>query len=240
MVGDLEQRIIVRKSFRHLGVRYLFQWNLQHHRDFDQPHSQDLWHALKSVALGRIPLNVFEDDCYDRASQLRMPRLPSDEWFVSELQERGLLETRAAENSFGSICRSVASLRRVRDRYLQVQDFLLKNDPGVVAMEVPVWSGFLRVTGHVDLVRLCPDYIEIIDYKPEGNFLRSMPQVAVYSYLLDSCYPTLKLERMRCVSFNENEAWSYSPEVLPDLAKRLDDGQLIDQILRRFHMFRGR
>jgi hypothetical protein len=114
------------------------------------------------------------------------------------------------------------------------------NDPRMVAMEVPVWSGFLRLTGHVDLIRIDEDCLEVIDYKPEGNFLRSMPQVAAYTYLLDSCYNSLKLEDMKCVSFNEKEAWIYSPLVLRELIARLDDGTVVEQILKRFDMIRGR
>lgn len=237
---DLDNRVIVRKDFRHVDVRYLFQWNLQHHRAFHQKHSKDLWYALSSVVKGRIPLNVFENEEYSRASKLRVPKRASDEWFISNLDDKGLLDTHAAENSYESICGSIASMRKVRNRHLQVQDYLLKNDPGMVAMEVPVWSGFLRLTGHIDLLRICPECIEVVDYKPEGNFLRSMPQVAVYSYLLDSCYPTLRFEDLRCVSFNEKEAWIYSPEVLRELAPRLDDGEVIGKILRRYDMLRGR
>lgn len=240
MAEYLDRRTIVRRSFRHLGVRYLFQWNLQHHREFEEPHSRDLWHALSEVARGRIPLNVFENENYDRASKLRAPSRSSDDWFVSDLVDRDLLDTGASENSFSSICESIASMRKVRDRHLQVQEYLLMNDPGMVAMEVPVWSGFLRLTGHIDLVRINRGCIEVIDYKPEGRFLRSMPQVAVYTYLLDSCYSSLKLEDMKCVSFNEKEAWVYSPVVLRDLAERLDDGMVVGQILKRFDMIRGR
>jgi len=240
LAEDFDHRVIVRKSFRHLGVRYVFQWNLQHHRGFEGVHSRDLWHALASVAKGRIPLNAFEDGTYDRASNLRVPRRSSDEWFVSNLQAEGLLETGAEGGSYRDVCSSIASLARVKGRHLQVQDFLLKNNFGMVAMEVPVWSGFLRLTGHIDLIRLAPDCLQVVDYKPEGHFLRSMPQVAVYAFLLDSCYPTMKIENMECVSFNEKEAWVYSPGVLRHLAKRVDDGDLIDRILRRYDMMRGR
>jgi len=236
---ELDQRVIVRRDFRHLGVRYLFQWNLQHHRAFHQRHSRDLWYSLLSVAKGKIPINVFEDGNYGRASRLRVPKRPSDEWFLSDLEDKGLLMRDAAEDSYDGICSSIASMKKVKNRHLQVQDYLLKNDPAAVAMEVPVWSGFLRLTGHIDLIRIRPEWLEVVDYKPEGNFLRSMPQVAVYSYLLDSCYPTLKLEDMRCVSFNEREAWIYSPAVLRQLAPRLEDGNLVEKILQRFDMLRG-
>jgi len=239
-LSEEEYGLIVRRRLRHTGVGYLFQWNLRHHRAFNQKHSKDLWHALSTVAQGRIPLNVFEDEKYERASQLRLPARPSDAWFVSHLEERGLLDTRASEGEYESICGSIARMRKVRDRHFQVQDYLLKNDPGMVAMEVPVWSGFLRLTGHIDLMRICPDCIEVIDYKPEGRFLYSMPQVAVYCYLLESCYPTLRIEYLRCVSFNEKGAWTYSPAVLKDLAARLEDGTVIGQIIRRYEMLRGR
>lgn len=236
---NLEKRVIVRRSFRHSGIRYLFQWNLRHHRRLSGRVSKDLWHALSTVVRGKVPLNVFEDENYDRASSMRVPARSSDDWFVDDLVRRGLLDIDLGSGDYGGICDGISCLRKVKNRHLQVQDYLLKNDPGMVAMEIPVWSGFLRLTGHVDLVRISDGHVEVIDYKPEGRFLRSMPQVAVYSYLLDSCYPTLRLEDMRCVSFNEKEAWAYSPQVLRDLSPRLDSGNLVQGVLDRYDMIRG-
>ncbi len=240
MVGDFDGRAIVRRDFWHSGIRYLFQWNLRHHRSFDSHHSRDLWHALSKVADGRVPLNVFESQIYDRASSLRTPSRESDEWFIDDMEDRGILDVDVVRDDYASICSSISPLKKVKDKHLQVQDYLLKNDEAAIAMEVPVWSGFLRLTGHIDLIRIRDERIEIVDYKPEGRFLRSMPQVAVYSYLLDSCYPNLQLENMKCVSFNESEAWMYSPSILRHLATRLDDGNLVEGILQRYDMMRGR
>jgi len=239
MDDDVKYRVIIRRSFRHNGIRYLFQWNLKHHRQFNQRHSRSLWYALSTVAQGRIPLNAFESEAYKRASAFRLKRSKTDDWFVSDLEDRGLLETNLEEERFAEICRAVSTIPPGPRRHFTVQDYLVKNDPSTVAMEVPVWSGFLRLTGHIDLVRLTPRFIEVLDYKPEGRFLYSMPQVALYSYLLASCYPTIDMESIRCVSFNGKKAWGYHPDILRCLAPRLPEGCGVAEMLRRYDMLRG-
>ena len=69
------------------------------------------------------------------------------------------------------------------------------------------------LTGHIDL--LAYDNINsqliIIDYKPEGYFHRSLPQVAAYGLILKRI---LKIKNVYACSFNKDEAWFYDPEIL--------------------------
>ncbi|MCK4287405.1 MAG: hypothetical protein KAX18_14440, partial [Candidatus Lokiarchaeota archaeon] len=90
---------------------------------------------------------------------------------------------------------------------------ILIKDKNSIAIEVPVWNEVKNklITGHIDLIQVEDDVVKIIDYKPEGNFLFSLPQVAMYGFLLKS---KLNINNLRCVSFNKEEAWEYDPKVL--------------------------
>jgi len=74
------------------------------------------------------------------------------------------------------------------------------------------------ITGHIDL--LLYDEIScsliIADYKPEGFFLRSLPQIAFYAFILKRILNIPDLN-FRCLSFNREKAWIYKPRVLIDI-----------------------
>ncbi|MFX0146506.1 MAG: hypothetical protein ACFE8E_02030, partial [Candidatus Hodarchaeota archaeon] len=67
------------------------------------------------------------------------------------------------------------------------------------------------ITGHIDLIQIQDNTIKVIDYKPEGNFMYSLPQVATYGLLLKS---VLNIDHIRCISFNKSCAWEYDPNIL--------------------------
>ncbi|MCK4797535.1 MAG: hypothetical protein KAT05_09150 [Spirochaetes bacterium] len=108
---------------------------------------------------------------------------------------------------------------------------LLKNDQAF-AIETPVWTSrqmnldsyiqkeddlhfnfFRSITGHVDLLMFddTDNSLVVVDYKPEGYFLRSIPQVAIYGLLLKRI---LRLTHIKCISFSKDEGWIYDPEIL--------------------------
>ncbi|GAG53977.1 unnamed protein product, partial [marine sediment metagenome] len=90
---------------------------------------------------------------------------------------------------------------------------ILIKDRNSIAIEIPVWNDAENktITGHIDLIQVKDDVVKIIDYKPEGDFLFSLPQVAMYGFLLKS---KLNIKNLRCISFNKEEAWEYDPKVL--------------------------
>ena len=113
-----------------------------------------------------------------------------------------------------------------------LNQILLTNEYAL-SLEIPIWTrkqtslldfipikgGSLNfsfkksITGHIDLllydpIQQCP---VVVDYKPEGSFLRSMPQVATYGLLLKRI---LGIPKLLCVSFKRDEAWLYDPEIL--------------------------
>ncbi|TFF98859.1 MAG: hypothetical protein EU547_00170 [Promethearchaeota archaeon] len=90
---------------------------------------------------------------------------------------------------------------------------ILINDDQAIAIETPIWKqkNGSCLTGHIDLIQITPELIRIVDYKPEGNFLYSLPQVASYGLIFKSNF---KYDNIKCISFNKDEAWEYDPDLL--------------------------
>ena len=78
------------------------------------------------------------------------------------------------------------------------------------------------ITGHIDLLLYDEkgENLIIADYKPEGYFLRSLPQIAFYALILRRILNINNLN-VKCLSFNKDEAWIYSPEVLKDINEEI-------------------
>lgn len=110
---------------------------------------------------------------------------------------------------------------------------ILHFDP-TIAVELPVVSiprnNFAKeeilLTGHLDLLFWDERRKKLIvaDYKPEGNFLRSLPQVAFYGLILRKI---LKFPDIECLSFNREKSWLYSPDILKD--HLIDDLKIYSQ-----------
>ncbi|UYP46558.1 hypothetical protein NEF87_002843 [Candidatus Lokiarchaeum ossiferum] len=71
------------------------------------------------------------------------------------------------------------------------------------------------LTGHIDLILydFANNNLIIADYKPEGHFLRSLPQVATYGLLMKRI---LNIPNIKCLSFSKDEAWLYDPLILQE------------------------
>lgn len=113
----------------------------------------------------------------------------------------------------------------------EVLNRILLTNEQAISIETPVWtrkqstlSDFMNmnplqftckqsITGHIDLLMYEPQKHTLIvcDYKPEGYFLRSMPQVATYGLLLKRI---LNVKEVKCLSFRKEEAWLYDPELI--------------------------
>jgi hypothetical protein len=108
-----------------------------------------------------------------------------------------------------------------------LKNILLK-DKDAVAIEVPIWNKKENniITGHIDLIQIENDVVKVIDYKPEGNFLLSLPQVAMYGYLIKS---KLNIKKVRCISFNKRGAWEYDPNILKEDIKEYLVSQHINE-----------
>lgn len=109
---------------------------------------------------------------------------------------------------------------------------IIELHPNALAVEVPVWTTTLssiqnrvikpspfncfadsEFTGHIDLVLYDPTDSSLIiaDYKPEGQFLSSLPQVATYGLVMKQ---VIGYSQIKCVSFSREHAWIYDPEII--------------------------
>ena len=88
--------------------------------------------------------------------------------------------------------------------------------------EIYNFSYSSSITGHIDLL-LYDDIgnnLIIADYKPEGYFLRSLPQIAFYAIILRKILNINDLN-VKCLSFNKEKAWIYNPEVLKEIDEEI-------------------
>ena len=78
------------------------------------------------------------------------------------------------------------------------------------------------ITGHIDLLLYDDNGNNLIiaDYKPEGYFLRSLPQIAFYALILRRILNIEDLN-VKCLSFNKDKAWIYKPEILKEINEEM-------------------
>ena len=116
---------------------------------------------------------------------------------------------------------------------LMLKNILIK-DPDSIAIEIPIWkeNNNTSLTGHIDLIQIEGNTLKVIDYKPEGKFMISLPQVAMYGLLVKN---VLGINNLKCISFNKDEAWEYDPRILlTDIKAFMDSNNLKEREWERF------
>ena len=217
----LKQRI-----FYHQSIKYSFNWNLKNHKqklDLSNSNRDDLIRLgtyLKTIYQGAIPNILFNKKLVTRISQFKIKGLKNGflRSFSKNLIRSGKITRLDKDTKLPTYA------QKVYDTYQRNQfnkkpghDPILKNilinDKDSIAIEVPIWeeSNNKDLTGHIDLIQIQNNIIKVIDYKPEGNFMFSMPQVAAYGFLLKK---NLNIKNLKCMTFNKAEAWEYDPNIL--------------------------
>jgi len=224
---ELNQKIkLKQKYFVHQNIPYSFNWYKNH---LKQKYNQILVNReelkrlkahFERVAEGRIPNRLFNSRDLPRVSQFKIRGIKPVfiRSFSKSLIRSGKIK-RLDSNS-----KLPLYAQRVFENYKEIgkrgdpgHEPILKNilikDKDSVAIEVPIWKEKENktITGHIDLIQIENDAIKVIDYKPEGKFLLSLPQVAMYGFLFKS---RLNIKTVKCVSFNKEEVWEYDPKIL--------------------------
>lgn len=179
-----------------------------------------LWNFFKRIGKGDIPNQLFNDYNLPRISQFKLsgisPKLLGS--FKTKLIRQGKIKRLDETSKYAKMVQSV--FRNFRQNGLKEKpnhEAVLKNilikDEESLAIEIPVWKRGQKgsLTGHIDLIQANENLIKVIDYKPEGRFLWSLPQVATYGNLIKKL---LKIKKLRCISFSLREVWEYNPEIL--------------------------
>jgi hypothetical protein len=219
--------LLKRKDFVHQNIRYSFNWNYKNHvekinknttarNDFKKLET----YFKKIVNESFVPNHIFNKRGIPRVSQFKIRGLKKA--FILSYA-KGLIRAGKIKKSNNST-KLPKLVQNVFNSYKENQiknipghDPILKNilikDGDSVAIEIPVWKTLKNstITGHIDLIQIQEDAVKVIDYKPEGNFLYSIPQVATYGLLIKNIF---KFKNLKCVTFNKDEVWEYNPEIL--------------------------
>lgn len=214
------------RRFVHQNIPYSFIWNKVHHKKkyfqivSNREELNNLKNHFKRVSKGLIPNHLFNSRDLPRISQFKIKGIKSA--FIRSFSKKLIRSGRISY--YGPESKLPKYAQKVFENYKENQingvpghEPILKNilikDSSSIAIEVPIWNEANNkvITGHIDLLQVDDNEIKVIDYKPEGNFLISLPQVAMYGYLLKS---KLNLTKLKCISFNKDEAWEYDPMIL--------------------------
>jgi len=239
--------VIKKRDFIHQNIKYSFNWNLKNHKEklgqlnSNREEFKRLGSYLKKIYQGSIPNNIFNAKTITRVSQFKVIGLKNG--FLRSFSKKLINEGKIQKLDSNSKLPKFA--KKVHEIYYNNQinknpghETILKNilikDKDSIAIEVPIWSAIKinkHITGHIDLIQIEDNVIKIIDYKPEGNFLFSLPQVATYGLLLKKL---IHIEKLNCISFNKNSAWEYNPEILLTDVKNLLSSKRIPRIWEDF------
>ncbi|MFX1366592.1 MAG: hypothetical protein ACFFCE_00155 [Promethearchaeota archaeon] len=218
--------MLKKKTFIHQNIPYSFNWNKLHHKEkynqltANREELNRLKNYFKNVYDGSIPNNLFNSREFPRASQFKIKgiKVAFIRSFSKKLLRAGKIRYHDSNSKLPKYAQRVFDIYRKNNfRNIPGHEPILKNilikDKDSIAIETPIWSEKKNkeITGHIDLIQIENDVIKVIDYKPEGNFLLSLPQVATYGFLVKS---KLNLNKVSCVSFNKQGAWEYDPFIL--------------------------
>lgn len=216
------------KNFIHQNIPYSFNWNKEHHKEkFSQiitnrDELNRLKNHFKKIYEGTIPNSLFNSREFPRVSQFKIRGIKSAfiRSFSKNLIRSGKIRYYNSESKLPRYAQKVFEIYQKNNipgfpGHEPILKNILIKDNDALAIEVPIWDKKenVAITGHIDLIQVENDIIKVVDYKPEGNFLLSLPQVAMYGFLVKS---KLNLKKVRCISFNKQGAWEYEPNILKE------------------------
>ena len=218
--------MLKKKIYIHQNIPYAFNWNIHHHKaklvktDPNREEFRSLGTYFKKVYQGTIPNDLFNQRNLPRVSQFKIRGLRPA--FMASFSKKLIRESKITfHNSDSRLPKFVndvfetyknSEIRKKPGHEPILKNILIK-DENAVAIEIPIWKKIKTdyVTGHIDLIQIENGLVKVIDYKPEGNFLLSLPQVATYGLFIKSMF---NLHDIKCISFNKKGAWEYDPHIL--------------------------
>ncbi len=207
------------RRFNHGPIRYEFRWNTAHHKDVNNSViTRRIWKFLEQILAGNFPQFYFSPlSGFRRASNQRIRGLykPERLRLIQALKREGLVKE-YTNHPLSNISREVLT-----SSHPDILTNLLRNDVSSIAIEVPVWSTKLKLTGHIDLIRIDESHIQITDYKPAGDFLVTLPQITSYAATLLEHIPNLA-QSVQCITFNKEKTWIYVPTVVQAIPRLIE------------------
>lgn len=214
------------RDFYHQSIKYSFNWNVNHHREkINQLNANRqefirLGKYFKEICEGTLPNNLFNTKEFPRVSQFKIRGVKNAyiNSFSKKLIREGKIQNLDSNSKLPNQTQKVFSsfkeneINKIPGHEAVLKNILIKDEDSI-AIEVPIWKKVKAsyITGHVDLIQIENDIVKIIDYKPEDDFMFSMPQVATYGLLIKSIF---NFDKIICVTFNKKHAWEYDPNIL--------------------------
>jgi len=222
--------LIKKRDFIHQSIKYSFNWNISHHKqklDISSTNREEFrrlgTYFKKIYQESIVPNELFNSRNIQRISQFKIKGIKNS--FLNSFSKQLIRSNKIKR--YGSDSKLPHFAQKVYESYEKNQmnkkpghDPILKHilikDKDSVAIETPIWRKVNNqfITGHIDLIQIETDndnVVKVIDYKPEGKFMISLPQVASYGLMLKK---SLNLSNLKCISFNKKEAWEYDPSIL--------------------------
>lgn len=152
------------------------------------------------------------------------------------IRDNNLIKKIKKESKLHSIVNMTKKIYQIKEKenlgkntHLIVENYLLENQPLILAKEIPVWKVLKNdkfFTGHIDLIFIDSNEIIILDLKPSGKaeFLKSIPQLIAYAILLKARLmkfyerdeDLVEQIRIKCMGFDKKQAWYFDPFILQD------------------------
>ncbi|MFW9949825.1 MAG: hypothetical protein ACFFKA_06855 [Candidatus Thorarchaeota archaeon] len=218
--------MLKKRIFIHQNIPYAFNWNIVNHKakiSQVNPRRKEfimLGTYFKRVYQGDIPNYLFNTREYHRISQFKIRGIKPSflDSFSKKLIRDGKIMPFDSDSNLPRYAQKVFQSFKSHEisrspGHEPILKYILIKDKNSLAIEIPIWKKFTStyLTGHIDLIQIQGNTIKVIDYKPEGNFLYSIPQVASYGLLIKSRF---NLKDVKCISFNRREAWEFDPLIL--------------------------
>jgi hypothetical protein len=213
-----------KKVFVHQNIPYAFNWNVTYHKmkmkqiGINKDEFRQLIRFLNRIHRGDIPNHTFNSKQVPRISNFKIRGIKSSylSHFSRKLINSGKVIRLDSNSKLPIYAQKVYEnfhTRNMKPGHQPVLKNILLKDPDSIAIEVPIWAqkDGIFLTGHIDLIQIQDQTIKVIDYKPEGRFILSLPQVATYGLLMKLKF---NLNDIKCISFNRKEAWEFDPEIL--------------------------
>jgi len=222
--------LIKKRDFIHQQIKYSFNWNISHHKeklDLSNSNREEfrrLGTYFKKIYQDSIvPNELFNARNVQRISQFKIKGVKSTflTSFSKQLIRNNIIKNYNSDSKLPQFAQNVYDIYEKnqinkKPGHDPILKHILIKDKDSVAIETPIWRKVNNqyITGHIDLIQIDTsneDFVKVIDYKPEGKFMISLPQVATYGLMLKK---ELKLSNLKCISFNKKEAWEYDPSIL--------------------------
>ncbi|TXT63892.1 MAG: hypothetical protein BAJALOKI1v1_650014 [Promethearchaeota archaeon] len=211
-----------KRDFYHQNIRYSFHYHQNRMANLTNGGTKykRLELYFKDVYEAKIPNQIFNKKEIPRISRFKLEGIKKSylRSYSKKLINSGKIKALDATNALSKYADEVyKNYEKNGINKTPGHDPILKNilikDKKSICIELPIWRKIngKYVTGHIDLIQITNGSIRIIDYKPEGNFLYSLPQVASYALIFNSRF---KYNNIKCISFNRNESWIYTPNIL--------------------------